>query len=77
MDSFTVYIKQGCVFCDLVIAILEFDGKAVNVVDVDQYPEALDDLKQQGLKTLPQTYRNGKHIGGYRDLVSYSETSNY
>lgn len=77
MESFTVYIKDGCAYCDLVISILKFDGKAVNVIDTDKDPLALTELESRGLKSLPQVYHNGNHIGGYRDLVSYTETEDY
>lgn len=77
MESFTVYIKDGCAYCDLVIAILKVDDKSVNVIDTGSNPSALTELESKGLKSLPQVYHNGNHIGGYRDLVAYTETKNY
>ena len=73
MDSFTVYTQPGCAFCDLAIALLEFEEKAINIVDIKENPHALVMFQAFGLKTVPQVYHNGKHIGGYEDLVRYME----
>lgn len=73
MDSFEVYVKDGCAYCDLAIAILQFDGKAVNVVDIKENPEATEVLQKHNAKSLPQIFRNGNYIGGYSELITYLE----
>lgn len=74
MDSFEVYVKDGCAYCDLAVAILRFDGKAVNVVNIKENPEVADILQKHNAKSLPRIFHNGNYIGGYNELIAYLES---
>lgn len=71
MNSFTLYTQEGCVYCGSATMLLEKFNQAVNVVDINESPEAKTYMKENGLTTVPQIYHNGKHVGGYEDLVVY------
>ena len=58
MNSFTVYTQDGCIFCTRAIELLQSKDQAVNVININEGP-------------VPQIYHNGKHVGGYDDLVIY------
>ena len=39
--------------------------------DIEEDVENKAVFKQNGFKTVPQVYHNGKHIGGYEALADY------
>ena len=71
MNSFTVYTQDGCIFCTRAIELLQSKDQAVNVINVNADPETKHMFHRRGFKTVPQIYHNGKHVGGYDDLVIY------
>jgi len=73
MNSFTVYTQDGCIFCTRAIELLQSKNQAVNVINVNADPETKHLFHRHGFKTVPQIYHNGKHVGGYDDLVIYLE----
>ena len=73
MNSFTVYTQDGCIFCVRAIELLQSKDQAVNVIDIKADPEIKHLFHRRGFKTVPQIYHNGKHVGGYDDLVEYLE----
>jgi len=75
LNSFTVYTQLGCSFCTKAIELLKQHDQAVNVVDINQDPEARKNMVENGFKTVPQVYHNSDHIGGYEALVQYMETA--
>jgi len=75
MNSFTVFTQPGCPFCTKAIELLKLDGQAVNIVDINENPEAREKMVENGFKTVPQVYHNSDHIGGYEALVQYMETA--
>jgi len=71
MNSFTVYTQDGCIFCTRAIELLQSKDQAVNIIDIKADPEIKHLFHRRGFKTVPQIYHNGKHVGGYDDLVIY------
>lgn len=66
-----VYGKPNCSYCVQAVGLLEAKGIGYNYTDVSESDEALELLVSSGLKTLPQCYENGKHIGGFTQLQEY------
>lgn len=60
---FVVYGKPECPWCDRVKDILR--GQAHTYIDLSKDDQALEYIRSQGHKTVPQVYRYGEHIGGY------------
>jgi len=71
MNSFTVYTQDGCIFCTRAIELLQSKNQAVNVININENLAHREMFRRRGFKTVPQIYHNGKHVGGYDDLVIY------
>jgi glutaredoxin 3 len=71
MDQFTVYTQTDCSFCTKAIELLNQTSEVFTLISVQRNPYALAMMRTNGFKTVPQIYRNGKHVGGYDDLVIY------
>lgn len=76
-DSFIIYTKDNCQWCDKAkIALSDFIVAEFNVSD--EQNKTL--LKEKGLKTVPQVWFSPykgelKYIGGYDRLVKWLEES--
>lgn len=69
MTSVIVYSKDSCSFCDKAKQLLEehyYTYKERNISDPEVRQELLSMLPD--VKTVPQIYIDGKHIGGYTEL---------
>ena len=65
-----IYGYEGCHYCDLAKALLTNKGIPFNYYDIKkpENKDKLDFIKEQGFSTVPQIYKDDKHIGGYQDL---------
>lgn len=79
--GYTVYSKTGCVYCDRVKALLEYEQ--VTVVDCDSF--LLND-REWFLRTMrvlcgrdyqmfPMVFHHGRFLGGYDDTKEYYQSS--
>lgn len=74
-----IYGKSDCIWCDRAKDLcteynLEYEYKSIQV---EEYLTELRDLVPT-VKTVPQIFWYGRHIGGYNDLVTEIEnTRNY
>lgn len=66
----TLYSKPNCPYCDRAKIWLERNDIAYTTVDVLVDNNALQFIKEQGHKTVPQIYHNGNLLveGGYTGL---------
>jgi len=66
----TIYSKPNCPHCDLAKSWLDSNKIDYEVVDISINNEALDMLREQGHKSVPQIYLNGEVFvsGGYEGL---------
>lgn len=71
MDSFIIYTQPGCLYCIKAFDLLRLSNRAINSINVREDQDALEDLRANGLNTVPQIYHNGVHVGGYEDLIQY------
>ena len=68
--SWKVYSKDGCLFCDAAIEILEAKGIEYEEIKVPGNEEAESLFKMNRFKTVPQIFTDRDvWIGGYNDLV--------
>lgn len=65
---------QWCPHCQNAKQLLEDRGLGYVFKDIDLDPESGVKLLEEGLKTIPQVWHDGKHIGGFTDLVEYFKT---
>jgi glutaredoxin 3 len=72
MSDVLVYSKKPCPYCEQAKNLLTKKGFNYAELDVTR-PDVLDQLRDlvPGVKTVPQIFIDGNHIGGYTELVEY------
>lgn len=71
-----IYGKSSCSWCDKAMGLarqyqLDFEYRSV---DNDHYKQQLKQMLPD-VKTVPQIWWHGKHIGGYEDFASEIENT--
>jgi glutaredoxin len=70
----TVYSKNNCPFCDRAKALLESKNIPFTVIKMEDEPNARDFLMEQGLRSVPQIFKDGVLLpGGYQGLAGKDE----
>ena len=70
----TVYSKNNCPFCDRAKALLESKEVPFKVIKMEDEPSAREFLMDQGLRSVPQIFKDGVLLpGGYQGLASKDE----
>lgn len=78
MAEIEVYSSDHCPYCVKAKALLDRKGfayKEINVTHDDEARVALVE-KANGLRTVPQIFIDGKHIGGCDDLYDLDAKGN-
>ena len=71
----TVYSKNNCPFCDRAKALLESKDIPFKVIKMEDEPDAREFLMDQGLRSVPQIFKDGVLLpGGYQGLAGKDET---
>mgnify|MGYP003333733641 CR=1 FL=1 len=72
----TVYSKANCPFCDQAKNLLKLKNIEFEEVRVDLVPEAREFIVNEGHRTVPQIYKDGKVFvqGGYQGLARLTES---
>jgi glutaredoxin 3 len=67
-----IYTKANCSYCEQAKSLLIKKNIAYSELYISE-PDILDQLKDlvSGVKTVPQIFIDGAHIGGYTELVGY------
>jgi glutaredoxin 3 len=66
----TVYSKNNCPFCDRAKALLESKDIPFKVIKMEDEPDARGFLVDQGLRSVPQIFKDGVLLpGGYQGLA--------
>ena len=66
----TVYSKNNCPFCDRAKALLESKDIPFTVIKMEDEPSAREFLMDQGLRSVPQIFKDGVLLpGGYQGLA--------
>jgi glutaredoxin len=70
----TIYSKNNCPFCDRAKALLESKDVAFKVVNIEETPDAREFLVDQGLRSVPQVFKDGVLLpGGFQGLAGKPE----
>jgi glutaredoxin 3 len=72
MANIEIYTTKTCPYCVKAKALLDRKGAKYKEIDVSGDDEARIKLveKSNGLKTVPQIFIDGKHIGGCDDMYA-------
>ena len=66
----TLFSKGGCPNCVLAKTLLDEEGIDYEVKDVETDFEAMQQLSNMGLRSLPQVFKNGCLVAnGYQGLL--------
>jgi glutaredoxin len=70
----TIYSKNNCPFCDRAKALLESKSVEFKTVNIEDEPDARELLVDQGLRSVPQVFKDGVLLpGGYQGLAGKPE----
>lgn len=71
----TVYSKNNCPFCVQAKNLLKLKNIAFEEINIEQNPEARQFVLEQGHRTVPQIYKDGKLFveGGFQGLSKLTE----
>jgi glutaredoxin 3 len=71
----TVYSKNNCPFCVQAKNLLTLKGIAYEEINIEENPDARAFVLEQGHRTVPQIYRDGKLLveGGFQGLAKLTE----
>ena len=66
MKNVEIYTGPVCIFCDWAKALLEKKGVPFKEIYIGDDLNKMEEMikKANGLKTVPQIFIDGKHIGG-------------
>ena len=69
MDRILIYSRDGCVYCDMAVALAKKKNMEMSVLKLGtDYSVEEFQAKFIYAKTVPQIVLDGEHIGGYQDL---------
>ena len=70
MKNIEIYTGPLCAFCDRAIALLNKKGVSFKKIDLASDPNKMEDMikKTNGMKTVPQIFIDGQHIGDSNKL---------
>ena len=66
MKNVEIYTGPLCVFCDRAKDLLNKKGVSFKEINLASNPNKMDEMikKTNGMKTVPQIFIDGQHIGG-------------
>ena len=68
--SWKVYSRDGCIFCDAAMELLEDKGIKYEEIKVPGNKEAENLFKMNRFRTVPQIFTDRDvYVGGYQDLT--------
>lgn len=70
MKNVEIYTGPLCAFCDWTKALFKKKGVVFKEINIGDNPNKMSEMvkKSNGMKTVPQIFIYGKHIGGYQEL---------
>ncbi len=67
----TIYTRNDCVQCHATKRAMESRGFAFELINLDQHPEAADDLREKGYRQLPVVVTEQESWSGFRpDMIN-------
>jgi glutaredoxin 3 len=72
MAEVEIYTTMYCPYCSRARALLEHKGVSFTEIDIMEEPGRRDEMIRRagGLRTVPQIFIDGEHIGGCDDMVA-------
>jgi glutaredoxin 3 len=72
MAEVEIYPTMYCPYCSRARALLEHKGVSFTGIDIMEEPGRRDEMIRRagGLRTVPQIFIDGEHIGGCDDMVA-------
>ena len=72
IEQLVIYGASGCPYCVKAKELANRHGIRVQYIDLSVDNEAKRFIiEDMGARTVPQIFHEGKHIGGYTELVEY------
>ena len=70
MKKVEIYTGPLCAFCDFAKALLDRKGISYKEIFIGDDPNKMEEMikKSNGMRTVPQIFIDGKHIGGNDSL---------
>lgn len=66
-----IYTRNDCVQCHATKRAMESRGFAFELINLDQHPEAADDLREKGYRQLPVVVTEQESWSGFRpDMIN-------
>ncbi|EOI5800009.1 glutaredoxin-like protein NrdH [Cronobacter dublinensis] len=66
-----IYTRNDCVQCHATKRALESRGIAFDTINLDEHPEAIDTLREQGFRQLPVVMADDLSWSGFRpDMIN-------
>lgn len=62
----TIYTKNNCMQCTATKNIMDRQGLAYRLINLDEEPAAIDNLKALGYRQLPVVMADEDHWSGFR-----------
>ena len=76
--SWKVYSRDGCIFCDAAMELLEGKGIKYEEIKVPGNKEAENLFKMNRFRTVPQIFTDRDvYVGGYQNLKDQLSTWDY
>lgn len=67
----TIYTRNDCVQCHATKRAMESRGFTFELINLDQHPEAVDDLREKGYRQLPVVVTDQESWSGFRpDMIN-------
>jgi glutaredoxin len=70
-----IYGVENCSYCKLAVKWCEENDKTYVYYDITDATDLIDELIERigFVKTVPQIFIDGEHIGGYKELTEVAE----
>lgn len=71
---FEIYSKPDCVYCTKIKDIFSFHNVSYeekSLADGHTKEEIQERVPEKKINTVPQVFLDGKHLGGYIDVLEY------
>jgi glutaredoxin 3 len=70
MKNVEIYTGPLCAFCDWTKVLFKKKGVTFKEINIGDDPSRASEMvkKSNGMKTVPQIFIDGKHIGGNQEL---------
>jgi glutaredoxin len=72
VNGIILYTQPNCSFCDDMKSMLDQTGYTYYTINIKENAEALEFMKTQGHRVVPQLYANKQHINKKENTQDYT-----